>query len=307
MKTVRKGWLIVLSVGLGLILLGIVAKSFILGKGGLGALQVVSVPKATVLIDGIQVGLTPYFDDKIKTGEHTVKLIPASSAESLGSWEAKINVSPNVLTVINRIFGTAEFGSSGEVVSLERISSRKKAALSVVSIPDQAMVKVNGEPKGFSPTLVEDLPPGDYEVAVSLAPKYEEKIITPKLLAGYKLTINVELARKTEEPAELTGTPTPSPKTSPKTTPSPTLTPKTTPSVAAKPYIKVKKTGVFDAGGKEYLNVRAAPSREGEILTKIYSEETYPYLNETKSGWWKIEYETGKEGWVSGTYVELVR
>jgi uncharacterized protein YgiM (DUF1202 family) len=33
----------------------------------------------------------------------------------------------------------------------------------------------------------------------------------------------------------------------------------------------------------------------------------YPYLNEEKSGWLKIEYATGKEGWVSGVYADLTK
>ena len=40
---------------------------------------------------------------------------------------------------------------------------------------------------------------------------------------------------------------------------------------------------------------------------KINPGEMYPYLNEEENGWYKIEYEADKEGWVSGTYVDLVK
>ena len=32
----------------------------------------------------------------------------------------------------------------------------------------------------------------------------------------------------------------------------------------------------------------------------------YPYLEEEENDWYKIEYEEGEEGWVSGVYAELV-
>jgi len=40
-------------------------------------------------------------------------------------------------------------------------------------------------------------------------------------------------------------------------------------------------------------------------LAKVNPGETYPYSNEEKNGWYKIEYETGKEGWISKVYADL--
>jgi len=303
----KRNWLILAVVGLSLILVGLVIKSKFLGRPGPAALQVSTTPKSTVFIDGSQVGITPFFDDKLKPGEHTIKLTPEETADSLTFWEGKVTLAPGILTVINRNFGKDESSSSGEVISLEKISSRDKAALAVISTPDQAVVKVNGEPKGFAPVVIEDLTAGDYKVAVAV-PGYEERNVTAQAMAGYKLTINVQLAQIIEGIAEATpsgeeeekevvkeeATTTPTPTPTPKTSPKPTATP------PEKPYVKIKETPTG------WLRVRDKPSSEGEELTKVDPGEMFPYLNEEESGWYKIEYEKDKEGWISGVYAELV-
>lgn len=297
----KRNWLIIAVAGLALILIGLIVKNKFFGKPGPGALQISTTPKATVFVDGTQVGVTPFFDDKIKSGEHTVKLVPETTADQLVSWEGKVNLTPGILTAINRNFGTSESFSSGEIIWLEKISSRDKSSLSVISTPDQAVVKVDGEPKGFSPILVENLAPGSHQLVVT-SPGYEERTISAKTVAGYKLIINVQLAQKIEGIEEATpsaeaaeASPTPKATPSPKTTPKPTVTP------PEKPYVRIKETPTG------WLRVRMEPSTTATEAAKVNPGEMFPYLNEEKNGWLKIEYEEGKEGWVSGVYVELVK
>jgi hypothetical protein len=80
--------------------------------------------------------------------------------------------------------------------------------------------------------------------------------------------------------------------------PSPTPKPKVTPP--DKPYIEVEDTPTG------WLRVRAEASVNSDELAKINPGEMYPYLEEEDNGWYKIEYEDGEEGWVSGDYVKLV-
>lgn len=296
----KRNWLIIIVASLALILIGLIVKNKFFGRPGPGALQISTTPKATVFIDGTQVGVTPFFDDKLKSGEHTVRLVPEATTDSLVSWEGKVNLTPGILTAINRNFATSEAFSSGEIIWLEKISSRDKSSLSVISTPDQAVVKVDGEPKGFSPVLVENLSPGSHQLIVG-TPGYEERTISAKTVAGYKLIVNVQLAQKIEGIEEATPSaqlgPSPSPKASPtpKTTPKPTVTP------PEKPYVLIKETPTG------WLRVRMEPSVSATEAAKVNPGEMFPYLNEEKSGWLKIEYEEGKEGWVSGVYVELVK
>jgi hypothetical protein len=297
----KKSWFLLIASVLALVLIGLLVKKFILGREKLGALSVSSTPRATVFVDDIQVGITPYFEDKVRSGEHTIRLVP-ESADNLTPWESQVLVAPNVLTVVNRVLGSNEASSSGEVLSLEKIPSRKNAALTVVSVPNNAVVKVNGEAKGFSPVSVDELEPGEYQITVAAA-GYEERTISANTVVGYKLTVNVQLTQKIEgfEEATPSGqltTGTPTPETT--ATPTPKGSPKPSQTPPPKPYIKVKATPTG------FLRVRSEPSTTAEELAKLEPDQMVPYLNEEKNGWYKVEYEEGKEGWVSGVYAELV-
>jgi len=312
----KKSWLISLAVILALLLVGFILKDKFFAKPGMAALSVSTSQKATVYLDGNKVGLTPLLNDKLQAKEYAVKIVPEES--NFVPWESKVNLTPNVLTVINRNFASTESASAGEVIWLEKIGSKDKSSLAVISNPDQAVVKIDGEPKGFTPSLNDDLLPGSYQVMVS-SPGFEERTTPAKTVAGYKLIISVQLAQKAEGIAMATPSPeatptggkkTPSPKLTPtpseKITPSPKTTPKpTTPTTAIeKPYVTIKETPTG------WLRVRTAP--DGQIIKDDSSNEvhlkpgeTYPYLNEEKNGWYKIEYEKDKEGWISKVYADL--
>jgi len=299
----KRNWLIGIAVILGIFLLGIVLKTKVFNKGALAAVSITTNPKAVVFIDGNKVGNTPYFNDEIQSGEHTVKLEPEATTDNLTSWEGKVTLNSNVLTVINRNLGPTTQTSSGEVIWLEKAAIKKdKSSLTVISVPDQAVVKVGGEPKGFSPITIDELNPGNYQITVN-SPGYEERTVSTNTVAGYKLIVNIQLAKKIEgieeatdsgEKAETTPTPIIKVSPTPKTTSQPTTT------YPEKPYIKIKETPTG------WLRVRTEPSASTTEAAKVNPGEMFPYLGEEKNGWYKIEYEKDKEGWVNGTYVELI-
>ncbi len=304
----KKSWLIAIVAVLALALGVFIFRGKFLNQGGPAALQISSTPTATVFLDGNSVGITPYFDDQLTPGEHTVKLVPEATTDQLVSWESKVTLVANILTVINRTLGSSEDSSSGETLSLEKIAKKDSASLEVISIPDQAVVKVDGEPKGFAPVLIEDLSAGDYQVVVS-APGYQEKSISAHTVTGYKLTVAVQLAKEEEGTEEEEATPSAEKKEEEEeaeeeeTTPTPTTKAEATPTASVdKPYVRIKETPTG------WLRVREEPSTDDESteLAKVNPGETYPYLGKTESGWHKIEYEEGEEGWVSGVYSELV-
>lgn len=303
----KKLWLVVAVVVLTLILLGLVLKFKILGRQGPGAIQVNSNPKAIVYVDNAQVGSTPFMNDKIKTGEHTVKLVPEGSDTNLISWEGKIDLSPGVMIVINRNLGESDFSSSGQTLTLEKVGSKDKASLSVTSIPDNSVVKIDGEPKGFTPLSIDSFKPGSYLVTVS-SPGYEEESISAKPESGYKLIVNVQLARKIEGIEDSTASAEQEEATSSSSTQtSPTPTPKVKASVTPssskeieKPYVTIKDTPTG------WLRVRSEPKTSASEVAKVDPGKNYPYLGEKENGWLKIEYEKGKEGWISATYADLV-
>src|SRR5258706_8023174 len=67
-----------------------------------GALQVTSVPQATVFLNDKEIGKTPLCkcdqQDTLPTGQYTIKLVPKDS--SLETYEEKISINPSVLTVV---------------------------------------------------------------------------------------------------------------------------------------------------------------------------------------------------------------
>ncbi len=274
------------------------------------ALQVTADPRATVFLDGQHLGQTPFFDEKLKPGEYTLKLIPEGK-ESL-SWQKTIKLTAGVLSVVNQNFGELEDESSGYILNLEPISQKNNAKVSIISNPDSAVVTVDGEPKGFTPLSLEDISENEHLLNIA-TPGFEEMELKAKTVKGYKLVINVQLARILEEEkdteneeaspsaqlededesASESATPSPSPKIKESTSSAELL---------EKPYVKIKDTPTG------WLNVRSEAStfgKEETILTKVHPGETYKFIESNETGWYKIEYEKDKEGWISGKYAEL--
>ena len=300
----KSKWLMIVVGVLVLVLVGLIVKSKFFNKQGPGALQITTSPRATVFVDGNQVGVSPFFNDNIQSGEHTIKIVPESTVDGLSDWETKVDLLPGILTVINRDFGSTEALSSGEILSLEKTGRKDMSSIAVVSIPDQAVVKLEGEPKGFAPLTIDDLDPGDYQIVIS-ASGYEERTISANTIGGYKLIINVQLAQQIEgieeatdsaevdeeeetaveedEDAEPTAIPTPKAKVTPPAT----------------PYVEIKDTPTG------FLRVREDSSTDSEELIKVDPGDFFPYIEE-ENGWYKIEYEDGEEGWISGVYADLV-
>ena len=52
-----------------------------------------------------------------------------------------------------------------------------------------------------------------------------------------------------------------------------------------------------------WLRVRGEPSTVGAEVGRVNPGEKYTLLEE-KDGWFQIEYEEGKNGWISGQYAE---
>lgn len=302
---------------LGVVILGggglLLVKSR-LGEGqGQAILRVDANPTATIFLDGRDVGKTPY-EDKVAPGEYTVKLIPESTVASIVSWEEKVRLTPNLLTYINRDLGESEVTSAGEVLTLEKIADND-TQIAVITTPDGATITLSGEEKGTAPQVLEGIEPGNYDLTVATS-GYTSRTVKVKTTGGYKLTAAFQLALAGEPSASPAPTPigegpSSTPKATPKTTvkaspkatpkassePGASASPKTKASPPAKPYVEILDTPTG------FLRVRKEPSTSAEELARVGPGEFYPLLDE-ESGWYKIEYESDKEGWISGQYAE---
>src|SRR4030066_2267566 len=70
---------------------------------GKGALQVTSVPKSKVYLDGKLIGDAPLckceYPNMVDVGEHDIRLVPEEAG--LDPFEEKITISPSVLTAVD--------------------------------------------------------------------------------------------------------------------------------------------------------------------------------------------------------------
>lgn len=276
------------------------------------ALQITSNPKTTVFLNGEHLGSTPFFDEKIKPGDYRIKISPENSGQSTTSWEGQVKLVGGVLTVVSRDLGETEEKSSGYVVSMEPKTDKDTASMAVITLPDGAVVSVDGEPKGFAPLSVDNISEGEHVLVIS-SPGYVEKSIKAKTVKGYKLSVSVQLAKMPEEepqPQEEEATESAEPSTSPTPKASPKATPKA--SVAAttddsddtdtmeRPYVLIKSP---DTG---WVRVRSEASTSSDELAKVNDGEKIKYVS-SDSGWYEIEYATGETGWISAKYAELYK
>ncbi|MBI3980459.1 SH3 domain-containing protein [Candidatus Microgenomates bacterium] len=256
-------------------------------------LQISSIPQASISLDNKIVGKTPYYGEKLPSGEHVIKLIPDSA--NLVSWEQKIKLNPQVLTVINRVIGQTDILSAGEIISLESISDPGSSEIAIVSQPDGAKVVIDNSDVGLTPFAQKNSSIKEHEIVISF-PGFTKRVIKVKTIAGYRLLINVSLAQILTQglpslPVEASSSATIS---SQLTTDNPTAT--TTGEIVG-PQVKVLETSTG------WLRVRSGPSISSPEITKVYPGEFYSYLDE-QGGWVKIKLDKDKEGWVSVQYVE---
>ena len=280
-----------------------------IGKKKQAALRVMATPKATVFLDGEHVGTTPYFDDNLKPGEYTLKLVP-EDAEVM-AWENLVKLSPGIMTVVSRELASSSDLSSGYVLSLEPVADKKTIALAVVTTPDGAVVSFDREPKGFSPISLDGLAEGEHQLVISTS-GYAEKSMNPKLIVGHKLTATVQLAKMPEEAEETKedkedeeddddeADETETKKTTKDKTATSSAT--TTEDEMDRPYVKIKDTPTG------WLNVRSEPStadKEETVITKIDPGQAFAFIEANDTGWYKIEIDDGEEGWITSRYAEL--
>jgi hypothetical protein len=282
------------------------------------ALQVNATPGASVYLNGSHVGQTPFFDDKLKPGEYSVRLLVENDPTK--DWQTTVTLTAPIVTVINRVFGSSLEESSHYLLQLEPLTQKDATELSVISLPDNVIAKVDGQPKGFTPISLKDLAEGDHVVTLT-SPGYQEMVIQTQTKAGYKLAISGQLGRLTlatddevtatasaqlqeaTTSGRLTPTPTTTPSKNVTTKPSPTAKPtgRAASDLPEKPYVEIKDTPTG------WLRVRAEGSSAAEEIGKVNPGETYPYLDSNPAGWYQITLTDGTEGWISSQYATLVK
>lgn len=266
-------------------------------------IQVTSNSDANVIINGKPVGKTPYYIENSKPGTSTVQLTAIDSGQT---WESKVNLIGGTLTTVHREFGSTPDKSHSYTLYFEKLSNNKDSSANIISMPPSATVSVDGKPQGFTPINI-DLPSGPHVFAFT-SPGYQDKVVNAATQNGYRLNLNLTMATMDIVPTPVpTATPSATISISPTkaitTTSNVTPLPKQSTSSAAiaKPYVEILDTPTG------WLKVRETASVNAAELAKVNPGDMFPYKESSTSGWFKIEYLTGKFGFISSQYAKLVK
>jgi len=254
-----------------------------------GQLKVLVSPSASVFMDNVAVGKTP-FEDKFKVGEYLLKLIPEGNATDTASWQSKIKIYKNTRTYVNMELGSSDISTSGEVFTSVKMTTPVKSGYGEVMVetePQGAIVYLDNDEKGVAPVKLENVLKGDHEISVFMSGFFRrtQKInIDP----GYQVNAKFKLAIDQSQ------------------------TPKVEEKKTATDEASLKEASVDIETGKQvtiketptgWLRVREEPNAEASESAKVNPGDKFDILGE-EAGWIKIEYEKNKTGWISGQYVD---
>lgn len=265
--------------------------------------QVTASPDANITIDGKPVGKTPYYIENAKPGMTTIQMTAIDSGQV---WETKVNLISGTLTTVHREFGLTPDKSHSYTLYFEKLSNKDTSSVNVISMPPNATVSIDGKPQGFTPLSV-DIPAGPHVFSFT-SPGFQDKIVNAATQNGYRLNLNLTMATMEIVPTPLpTASPsaTPSISTTPTKTPTNAITPlpkQSSPSAAlSKPYVEILDTPTG------WLKVRESATINSAELAKINPGDMFPYRESSPSGWFNIQYATGKWGFISSQYAKLVK
>lgn len=229
-------------------------------KSGISVLSLPS--EAKVSLDGTEVGSTPYENQTLEPKEYLVKI------EKDGvSWEGKVKLGAETLTVINRELSTDGAFGAGEILSLE-----KGKGLTIVANPSDSQIEIDGKSYGSSPASL-DIPPGDHTISLSHG-NYQKRNIMAKVPDNFNLKIVADLSLSEAD-----------------------LTTISTPPIKTTAQVKVLDTPTG------FLRVRDKPSVSGKEVGRVKPGDTLVLLEEI-SGWDRVRLTDNTEGYVSSSYVE---
>ena len=258
-------------------------------QNAFGRVQVISTPQTSVFIEDQIVGQTPY-EDKHKTGEFLIKLIPQGTASGAATWQGKVSVYKNALSYVNFELGKTDVETAGEIFTTTKMDKGSdRGQISVETEPTGALVSLDNDEKGVAPLILDNVPAGDHELSVFMPGFFRrtKKInVDPgyKVNAWFKLGIDVNNQNKKDTTQkEASGSASTKQKS-------------TQPTPASD-----KLTIVINQTPLGYLRVREKPSIAASESAQVKPGASFTVIDQ-ESGWYKIEYEKGKEGWVSGEY-----
>lgn len=226
-------------------------------------ISITSIPdEATVFLDEKEVGKTPFEDKDLDVKEYTVKL-----EKDRASWQGRVKLIAQTLTIVNRDLAEDQASSSGEILTLDR-----GRGITIVSNPSDSGVEIDGNFFGKTPISI-NLTPGEHTILVS-HPNYFKRSFMANLPENFNLTVSVDLALSEAD-----------------------LTTISAPVITQTPEVIVKDTPTG------FLRVRDKASLSGKEIAQVKPGDKLILLEEL-TNWDRVRLSDGTEGFVSSTYVE---
>jgi PEGA domain len=164
-----------------------------------GRIVVRSTPSnARVLLDGREVGRTPYTARDVGRGAHVVRVV----RDGYQSAERRVTVSASEpsRTVSVVLARNAPERAPAAAAAVPRppaappATSAVTGSLFIESRPARASVTVDGKPSGTTPMLLEGLEPGDHTIRLE-APDHQPLWQSVRIVAGQRSRLAVSLER----------------------------------------------------------------------------------------------------------------
>ena len=244
-----------------------------------GALQVTASPKSQVYLNNKLIGETPLcaceLPQMIQVGDYSIKLTPEDT--NLNPFEEKITINKSTLTVVDRTFSKS--GSSGNVVTLSKLSNKKDIEILVESVPSKANVFLDNNPVGTTTLLLKNVGEGGHDIRVG-KDGFKDKLIKISTTAGYRVISKLFLGVSdlTDDMATASG------------------------KAASSSAELVQQVLTLDTP-TGFLRVRESNSVLSSEIGRVSPGETYELLDE-KNGWFEIQFDDDKKGWISSQYAK---
>ncbi len=257
-----------------------------------GRLKVIASPNAMIYLNTMEVGKTP-FDQKIKQGDYIIKLTSINDSTQSAVFESKIRINKGTISYVSQDLGATSLTSSGVIFTLEKMTQKPEKSntgeIEVQSEPSGATVYLDSEEHGNSALVLTNIEKGQHEVTVS-SPGFFPRTEKVDVIDGYRVVARFKLAidpshKKVDESID---------KKLASQSAALAITPTTT-TQANKTTLLIKETGTG------FLRVRSEASTSASESARVKPGAQFELLEES-AGWYKIEYEKGKTGWVSAQY-----
>ena len=247
-----------------------------------GTLRIDSIPTASVFVNNVMIGQTP-LQVTYAEGVYTVKLVPTTNSQSIGTYTSSVRIFKNITTYLDRELAASDLDSSGVMLTLDK-GSEGVGQILVSTKPPGLFVSLDGEERGISPLFMDNVNAGEHDLGVR-GEGFLSKSIKVNIISGYKLLADFQAAydpeyKKKKEAQKNKGK-------------------DSTTTSTSQPQLQVNDTPTG------WLRVRSEPSLDASESAKVNTGDKFIYSN-SENGWYEIEYKQGEKGWVNGEYITIL-